>query len=70
MSDNFMYTRRDLIVLAVALGIVVFFLGLGFGLGNAAPTTTTTDEELAAIASEDSYQRTLRVLSKNPIFDG
>ena len=69
MSDNFMYTRRDLIVLAVALGIVVFFLGLGFGLGNAAPTSTT-DEELAAIASEDSYQRTLRVLSKNPIFDG
>ena len=67
MTDNFIYTRRDIIVLAVALGIVVFFLGLGFGLGNAAPTT---EEELATFASEDSYQRTLRVLSQNPIFDG
>ena len=65
MSDNFIYTRRDLIVLAVALGIIVFFLGLGFGLGNAAPTT---ENELAT--QEDIYQRALRVLSQNPIFDG
>ena len=65
MSDNFIYTRRDLIVLAVALGIIVFFLGLGFGLGNAAPTT---ENELAT--PEDIYQRALRVLSQNPIFDG
>ena len=64
MKDNFIYTRRDLIVLAVALGIVVFFLGLGFGLGNAAPTAD------AELATEDIYQRTLRVLSQNPIFDG
>ena len=67
MADNFIYARRDLIVLAVAFGIVVFFLGLGFGLGNAAPTTK---EDWAAIAPEDTYQRALRVLSQNPIFDG
>ena len=67
MSDTFIYTRRDLIVLAVALGIIVFFLGLGFGLGNAAPTT---EEDLAVIAPEDTTQRALRVLSQNPIFDG
>ena len=67
MSGNFLYSRRDLIVLTVAFGIIVFFLGLGFGLGNAAPTAGQEDEVLD---TEDSYQRALRVLSQNPIFDG
>ena len=69
MSSNFLYSRRDLIVLAVTFGIIVFFLGLGFGLGNA-NAAPTAGQEAETVGSEDSYQRALRVLSRNPIFDG
>jgi hypothetical protein len=42
--EKFVYNRRDLYVTGVALAIVVAILGLGFGLGNAAPISTEEPE--------------------------
>ena len=32
MGDNFVYSKRDLILVGVTVGIIVVTLGLGFGL--------------------------------------
>ena len=32
--ENFVYSKRDLIVAGVAMGIIVTMLGLGFGLAK------------------------------------
>ena len=38
--NNFEYSKRDLIVAGVAMGIIVAVLGLGFGLTKAASIST------------------------------
>ena len=43
--DNFVYTKRDLIVAGVALGIIVTMLGLGFGLTKAATISKSSKIE-------------------------
>ena len=35
-TNNFVYSRKDLMVAGVAVAIVVAMLGLGFGLSNGA----------------------------------
>ena len=36
MGDNFVYSKRDLILAGVTVGIIVVTLGLGFGLQKGA----------------------------------
>ena len=47
--DNFVYSKRDLIVAGVGMGIIVTMLGLGFGL-----TKGTTTANAASINASPS----------------
>lgn len=68
-SDNFAYSRRDVIVASVAVAIVVTFLGLGFGLASGA-TIPSTGETPSSDPPANAYEAALQILSEAPIIDG
>ena len=68
MSDkNFVYSKRDLMVVGVAAGIVVALLGLGFGLASGGPISST---QYPPELSLTSYERALQILEVSPVIDG
>ena len=68
MSDkNFVYSKRDLMVVGVAAAIVVALLGLGFGLVSGGPISST---EFPPELSLTSYERALQILEVSPVIDG
>ena len=66
-DKNFVYSKRDLMVVGVAVAIVVALVGLGFGLANGAPTSST---EYPPEFTLTSYERALEILKNSPVIDG
>jgi len=64
-DKNFVYSKRDLMVVGVAAGILVALVGLGFGLANGAPTTDYPPEFTLT-----SYERAIEILKNAPVIDG
>ncbi len=44
-EDNFVYSRRDVVVVCAAAAIVVVILGLGFGFGTASAAAAPNIEQ-------------------------
>eukprot|EP00093_Oithona_nana_P014265 14265.XXX_825187_822227_1 [CDS] Oithona nana genome sequencing. len=75
--DNFVYSKRDLIVAGVGMGIIVTMLGLGFGLTKG--TTTANAASINASPSSASevqtppmnaYEAAVQILQEFPVIDG
>ena len=66
-DKNFVYSKRDLMVVGVAAAIVVALVGLGFGLANGAPLSST---EFPPEMSLTSYERAIQILETAPVIDG
>ena len=66
-DKNFVYSKRDLMVVGGAVAIVVALVGLGFGLANGAPTSST---EYPPEFTLTSYERALEILKNSPVIDG
>ena len=74
-SNNFTYSRKDLIVGSVAMAIVVILLGLGFGLASANPIEVVQQPQQPQpqqeeISKDDYLEEANRILEKYPIIDG
>ena len=74
MSSGFEYSRRDAIVVALAAGIIVALLGVGFGLASAKPIEVV-DPALGENVTEpclpkSSFELALEILDENPVLDG
>jgi hypothetical protein len=66
-DKNFVYSKRDLMVVGVAAAIVVALMGLGFGLANGGPISTT---EYPPDETTTSYERAIQILEASPVIDG
>ena len=66
-DKHFVYSKRDLMVVGVAAGIVVALLGLGFGLASGGPISSTQYPPELLLTS---YERALQILEVSPVIDG
>lgn len=65
-SDNFVYSKRDLVVVGIAIGLIIALLGVGFGV-SAKPAVAI---ERAELPPESSFERALAILEEAPVIDG
>ncbi|TRY78475.1 hypothetical protein TCAL_06816 [Tigriopus californicus] len=66
LSDNFVYSKRDLVVVGIAIGLIVALLGVGFGV-SAKPAVPMGRSELPP---QSSFERALSILEEAPVIDG
>jgi len=69
VRDNFVYSKKDLMVGGVAAAIVVVMLGLGFGLTTGASLPATEQAEPKE-PPNDAYEAALQILEQYPVIDG
>eukprot|EP00095_Tigriopus_kingsejongensis_P001547 maker-scaffold424_size175595-snap-gene-0.32 protein:Tk01547 transcript:maker-scaffold424_size175595-snap-gene-0.32-mRNA-1 annotation:"dipeptidase 1-like protein" len=68
MGDNFVYSKRDLIVVAIALGLVVALLGVGFGVSTAKPAIAERNDDFKP--DQSNLEMALDILNESPVIDG
>ena len=71
-SSGFEYSRRDAVVVALAAGIIVALLGVGFGLASAKSIVEVGGGEAVTepCVQKSSFELALDILDETPIIDG
>ena len=70
IDPNFVYSKRDAIIVGVAAALVVVLMGVGFGMASAKSVDVVAAGVGEKTAPKSNFELALDILDKHPIIDG